>query len=172
MTDQQKSRLEYAKSTKPAWPKNKIGPNVLVHKTAIIGEDGFGFARDLDGSYVKMHHRGNVEISEGCEIRAYVTIDRAVEGSTIIGIDNKIDHHVHIAHNAKIGDHNTFANGCSIEGSCEIGNCNTFGSNVTVQRKVKIGSRCRFGSGTVVVKDVPDNSIVVGNPGRVIRTNG
>lgn len=170
MTEQQKQRLEYAKKSKPAWPKNQIGNNVLIHQTAIIGEDGFGFARDYDGSYVKMHHRGNVVIGEGTEIRAYVTIDRAVEGSTIIGTGNKLDHHVHIAHNAKIGDYNTFANGCSIEGSCEIGSFNTFGSNVTVQRKVKIGSNCRFGSGSVVVKDVPDNSIVVGNPGKIIRT--
>jgi acetyltransferase-like isoleucine patch superfamily enzyme len=197
MTDQQKARLEYAKATKPAWPKNKIAKNTKIHFTAIIGGrlwivrflyfvldyiyrffgrffilDGFGYSRDLDGSYVKMHHRGNVEISEGCEIRAYVTIDRAVIGSTFLDVGNKLDHHVHIAHNAKIGKYNTFANGCSIEGSCEIGSFNTFGSNVTVQRKVKIGSRCRFGSGTVVVKDVPDNSIVVGNPGKVIRTNG
>lgn len=172
MTEQQKARLEYAKLSKPAYPKHEIAENVLIHKTAVIGEDGFGFARDYDGSYVKMQHRGNVVISEGCEIRAYVTIDRAVEGSTFLDVGNKIDHHVHIAHNAKIGKYNTFANGCSIEGSCEIGSFNTFGSNVTVQRKVKIGSNCRFGSGTVVVKDVPDNSIVVGNPGRIIRTNG
>jgi len=172
MTDQQKQRLEYAKSSVDFKPENNIHFSCIIHPTAVIGLDGFGFARDYDGSYVKMPHRGNVVISANCEIRAYVTIDRAVEGSTFLDIGNKLDHHVHIAHNAKIGRYNTFANGCSIEGSCEIGSYNTFGSNVTVQRKVNIGSHCRFGSGTVVVKDVPDNSIVVGNPGKVIRTNG
>jgi UDP-3-O-[3-hydroxymyristoyl] glucosamine N-acyltransferase len=170
MTEQQLARLEYAKSAKGFRPEDVIHPTAIIHKTAVIGMDGFGFARDHDGTYVKMPHSGNVVIEKGVEIRAYVTVDRAVEGSTVIGEGNKIDHHVHFAHNCKIGEYNTFANGCSIEGSCEIGSYNTFGSNVTVQRKVKIGNRCRFGSGTVVVKDVPDGSIVVGNPGRVIRT--
>jgi acetyltransferase-like isoleucine patch superfamily enzyme len=55
-----------------------------------------------------------------------------------------------------------------IEGSCEVGDYNTFGTNVIVQRKVKIGSHCKFGSGTVIVKDVPDGSIMVGNPARYL----
>ena len=169
MNDLQKQRLEFAKTHKEEWPENEIGEDVLIHRTAVIGNDGFGYARDVDGSFVKMPHAGNVVIGDGTEIRAYVTIDRAVEGSTVIGEHNKLDHHVHIAHNVQVGNYNTFANGCSIEGSCVVGSYNTFGSNVTVQRKVKIGSYCRFGSGTVVVKDVPDGSIVVGNPARIIK---
>jgi UDP-3-O-[3-hydroxymyristoyl] glucosamine N-acyltransferase len=169
MNEQQKARLEFARSHKPSWPENEIGEDCLIHPTAMIGLDGFGYVRQEDGSYIPMPHAGNVVIGERCEIRAYVTIDRAVQGSTVIGMDNKFDHHVHVAHNVKIGDHNTFANGCSIEGSCTVGSYNTFGSNVTAQRKVKIGNWCRFGSGTVVVKDVPDGSIVVGNPGKIIR---
>jgi UDP-3-O-[3-hydroxymyristoyl] glucosamine N-acyltransferase len=169
MTDQQKQRLKFAKKHNEEFPENKIHETVVIHTTAIVGMDGFGFAREEDGSFVKMPHAGNVWIEEGTELRAFVTVDRAVQGSTIIGKHNKIDHHVHIAHNAVIGDYNTFANGCSIEGSCMIGSFNTFGSNVTVQRKVKIGSHCRFGSGTVVAKDIPDGAIVVGNPGRILR---
>jgi UDP-3-O-[3-hydroxymyristoyl] glucosamine N-acyltransferase len=171
MTDQQKERLLYAKTARESWPENDIAEDVLIHRTAVIGLDGFGYARDVDGSYVKMPHSGNVVIEPEVEIRAFVTIDRAVNGSTVIGQGTKIDHHVHIAHNAKIGRYNTFANGCSIEGSCEVGSYNTFGSNVTVQRKVKIGNWCRFGSGAVITKDIPDYSIVVGNPGKIIRQN-
>lgn len=169
MNDLQKERLAFVKKHKEAHPDNSIHESVIIHPTAIIGMDGFGYAREDDGSFVKMPHAGNVVIKEGTEIRAYVTIDRGVVSSTSIGMHNKIDHHVHIAHNVIIDDYNTFANGCSVEGGVMIGSYNTFGSNVTVQRKVKIGSKCRFGSGTVVVKDVPDGSIVVGNPGRIIR---
>jgi UDP-3-O-[3-hydroxymyristoyl] glucosamine N-acyltransferase len=168
MTEQQKARLEFAKTHKEAWPENEIHPSAIIHPAALIGNDGFGYARELDGTYIKMPHAGNVRIEQGVEIRAYVTVDRAVEGSTVIGEGNKLDHHCHVAHNVKIGKYNTFANGCCIEGSCEIGSYNTFGSNVTVQRKVKIGSNCRFGSGAVIVKDVPDGSKVVGNPGRIL----
>lgn len=168
MTDKEKARLEFAKTHVEMHPYDNIHYSAIIDRTAIIGKDGFGFARDSDGTLVKVNHAGNVIIEKGVEIRAFVTIDRAVNGSTIIGEGTKIDHHTHVAHGVKIGKWNTFANGCVIEGSCEVGDYNTFGTNVIVQRKVKIGSNCKFGSGTVIVKDVPDNSIMVGNPARYL----
>lgn len=42
-------------------------------------------------------------------------------------------------------------------------------SNVTVCPGVTIGNGCVIGAGTVVTKDIPDNSLVVGVPGKVIR---
>ena len=168
MTEKEKARLEFAKNSHPMYPYNNVHSSAIIHKTALIGEDGFGFARDVDGTLVKINHAGNVVIESQVEIRAFVTVDRAVKGSTFIGQGTKIDHHCHIAHNVKIGKWNTFANGCVIEGSCEVGDYNTFGTNVIVQRKVKIGSNCKFGSGTVIVKDVPDGSVMVGNPARYL----
>lgn len=44
------------------------------------------------------------------------------------------------------------------------------GGNVTVLPGVTISKNSVVGAGTVVTKDVPENSIVVGNPGRVIRS--
>ena len=49
-----------------------------------------------------------------------------------------------------------------------IGNNVTLGANVTIIGDVKIGDNCIIGAGAVVVKDVPADSIVVGNPGKVI----
>lgn len=42
-------------------------------------------------------------------------------------------------------------------------------SNVTVCPGVTIGNGCVIGAGTVVTKDIPDNSLVLGVPGKVIR---
>lgn len=42
-------------------------------------------------------------------------------------------------------------------------------SNVTVCPGVTIGNNCVIGAGSVVTKDIPDNSLVVGVPGRVVR---
>ena len=168
MTDKEKARLEFAKNSVESWPENEIHSSAIIHKTALIGENGFGFSRDVDGTLVKVNHAGNVIIENGVEIRAFVTVDRAVNGSTVIREGCKIDHHCHIAHGVSLGKYNTFANGCVIEGSCVVGDYNTFGTNVIVQRKVKIGSYCKFGSGTVIVKDVPDGSIMVGNPARYL----
>ena len=51
-----------------------------------------------------------------------------------------------------------------------VGNNVWFGANVTVVPGVTIGDNCVIGAGSVVVKDIPDNSLAVGNPCRVIRT--
>ncbi|ANE02895.1 sugar O-acetyltransferase [Corynebacterium crudilactis] len=50
-----------------------------------------------------------------------------------------------------------------------IGEDTWLGGNVTVVGGVRIGDRCVIGAGAVVTKDIPDDSIAVGNPARVIR---
>lgn len=159
-------RLSFARSAKWKLPDNQIHESAIISIYSMVGSDGFGYVRLEDESLLEMPHAGNVIIEKDVVIRMFVTVDRAVKGSTVIGEGTKVDHHCHLAHGCKIGKHNTFANGCIIEGSCEVGDHNTFGAGVIVQTKVKIGSHCKFGSGAVVVKDVEDNSIMVGNPAR------
>lgn len=50
-----------------------------------------------------------------------------------------------------------------------IGDNCWFGANVTVMPGVKIGSGCVIGAGSVVTKDIPDNSLAIGVPARVIK---
>lgn len=164
-------RLAFARSHKEEWPDDVIGEYTVILDTVVLGGNGFGWVRQEDGSLIKMPHRGNVVIEDNVLIRDFCTIDRAVNGSTIIGEGTKLDHHVHVAHGAKLGKHNTLANGCIIEGSCEVGDYNTFGAGVIIQTKVKVGSHCIIGSGSVVTKDVEDYSVMVGNPARLLRKN-
>lgn len=165
-------RLAFARSHKAEYLINHIDPSAkIMWMYSKIGLDGFGYVRQEDGSLLEMPHAGNVVIEKDVVIRAFVTIDRAVKGSTVIREGTCIDHHSHVAHGAKIGKHNTLANGCIIEGSCEVGDYNTFGAGVIVQTKVKIGSHCIFGSGAVVTKDVEDYSVMVGNPAKLLRRN-
>lgn len=51
----------------------------------------------------------------------------------------------------------------------KVGNNVWFGGNVTLLSGVTIGDNCVIGAGSVVVKDIPANSLAVGNPCRVIR---
>lgn len=167
----EEERLQFAKSISDEFPANEIDEVCVIHKTSVIGEDGFGWVREKDGTLYRFPHKGNVVIERFVVIRDFVTVDRAAVGSTVIGEGTKVDHHCHIAHGAKIGKYNTLANGCIIEGSCEIGDYNTFGAGVIVQTKVKIGSHCKFGSGAVVTRDVYDYSVMVGNPAKFLRKN-
>lgn len=50
-----------------------------------------------------------------------------------------------------------------------IGDNVWIGGNVCVMPGVKIGNGCVIGAGSVVIKDIPDNTVSVGNPCRVIR---
>ena len=45
----------------------------------------------------------------------------------------------------------------------------SIGSNATILPGIKIGKNSTIGAGAVVTKDVPSNSIVVGNPAKVIK---
>ena len=53
-----------------------------------------------------------------------------------------------------------------------IGNNVWIGGSVTVLPGVTIGDNCTIGAGSVVTKDIPANSIAVGNPCRVIKKVG
>ena len=51
----------------------------------------------------------------------------------------------------------------------DVGNDVWVGANVCIQKGVSIGSGAIIGSGSVVTKDVEPYSIIVGNPGRLLR---
>lgn len=155
-------RLRYAEETDAEYPPNKIHWSANYHHTAVIGKDGFGYARAEDGTLIKIPHRGNVVIEKDVEIAAYVCIDRAVVGSTIIGEGTRIDNHVHVAHGVKIGKNCLIVAGTVIGGSCEIGDNCFIGINASIKNKVRIGNGVTIGMGAIVLADVPDGMTVVG----------
>jgi maltose O-acetyltransferase len=54
--------------------------------------------------------------------------------------------------------------------SISIGNDVWVGGNVSILPGVKVGNNCVIGAGSVVNRDIPDNSVAVGNPCRVIKS--
>jgi UDP-3-O-[3-hydroxymyristoyl] glucosamine N-acyltransferase len=100
-----------------------IGNRVVIQPGAVIGGEGFGFAKE-QGSWVKIAQLGGVRIGDDVEIGANTTIDRGAISDTVIGNGVKLDNQIMIAHNVQIGD-NTAMAGCSgISGSTKIGrNC-------------------------------------------------
>lgn len=66
-------------------------------------------------------------------------------------------------------DFNTRNQGLEYAKPIEVGNNVWIGGNVVVLPGVKIGNNCVIGAGSVVTKDIPDNSVAVGNPCKVIK---
>lgn len=98
----------------------KLGRRVFVHAGAVIGSDGFGYARDGD-HWFKVPQLGRVIIGDDVEIGANTAIDRGALNDTIIGNGVKIDNQVQVAHNVRIGDDTAIAGCVGIAGSAVIG---------------------------------------------------
>jgi acetyltransferase-like isoleucine patch superfamily enzyme len=74
-----------------------------------------------------------------------------------------------ISHDCKIGDYTTIAGSATICGGVTIGESSYIGAGASIIGNVTIGECCLVGIGAVVLEDVPDNTVVVGNPARPIR---
>ncbi|HAF56044.1 MAG TPA: UDP-3-O-(3-hydroxymyristoyl)glucosamine N-acyltransferase, partial [Thauera sp.] len=89
-----------------------IGEDCILHSGVVIGADGFGFAREKSGAWVKIPQTGRVVIGNDVEIGAGTTIDRGALDDTVIGDGVKLDNLIQIAHNVRVGEHTIMA-GCA-----------------------------------------------------------
>lgn len=69
-----------------------------------------------------------------------------------------------------VADHRMRRGGWEQAKPISIGENTWLGANVTVLPGVSIGKQCVVGAGTLVTRDIPDNSLVLGSPGTVVRT--
>ena len=92
-----------------------------------------------------------------------------VNADALIGKHCIINTGATIEHDCTIHDFAHIAPGVVLTGAVEVGSLTLVGANTTVVPGVKIGQNCLVAAGTVVTKDIPDNALVRGNPGRVIK---
>ena len=156
-----------------------IGSNVIIRNTLIknnvsildgcvIGKKGFGFFPNKDGN-IRYPHIGIVIIEDNCEIGCGSTIDRGSLSNTIIGKNTFIDNQVHIAHNNKIGENCIIAGQVGFAGSSSLGNNVMIGGQAGISGHLKVGNNVQIGGGSGVIKDVPDNSKVMGYPAKDLK---
>ena len=75
-----------------------------------------------------------------------------------------------VGHDAAIGDFVTLAPGVHVSGNVTLGEGASVGTGANIIEKKTVGAWSTLGAGTTVILDVPDNSTVVGVPGKVVKT--
>ena len=141
-----------------------IGDNCVIHSCAILGADGFGFAPNEQGEFIKVPQTGNVVIEDNVDVGASTSIDRATLGSTIIRKGVKLDNHIQIAHNVEIGKNTVIAAQTGIAGSTKIGENCMIGGQVGIVGHITIGNNVKIQAQSGIGRNVKDNEILQGSP--------
>ena len=145
-----------------------IGDNAIIHSGTVIGSDGFGFVTDQDINH-KIPQNGYVIIGNDVEIGANCAIDRGTIGNTIIENQCKLDNHVHLAHNVRLGKGCLLTAAVTIAGSVDVGEFCIFAGHVGVAPHVTIGARSVLAAKTGVSKSLTGGKVYAGMPAREIR---
>ena len=120
-------------------------PRTLIHPTAAISSEA--------------------TLGRGCLVAAQVAVNPAAR----IGDNVILNTSASVDHDCEIGSHAHIAPGVRLGGLVKVGDESLVGIGACVKPGVVIGCRCLVGAGAVVVHDVPDGTVVCGNPARRLR---
>lgn len=116
---------------------------------------------------------GDVNIGEGSSVWFSSVVRGDIENITIGKYTNIQDNatvHTETDIPTKLGDYVVIGHNAIIHG-CTIGDNSLIGMGATVLNNAVIGKNCIIGAGSVVTegKIIPDNSMVIGLPGKIVR---
>jgi UDP-3-O-[3-hydroxymyristoyl] glucosamine N-acyltransferase len=142
-----------------------LGDDVTLENGAIVGADGFGFAKNEAGHWEKIPQSGPVRLGSRVDVQANACIDRATVGETAIGDGTKVDNLVQIGHGSRVGQNTLICAQTGLAGSSVIGN------NVILAGQTGVAGHCTLGDGVIltaqsaVSHDVPPGKTLSGSPG-------
>jgi UDP-3-O-[3-hydroxymyristoyl] glucosamine N-acyltransferase len=140
-----------------------LGDNVVLQNGAIVGADGFGFARD-DDHWEKITQSGPAVLESDVEVQANACIDRASVGETRIARGAKIDNLAQVGHGSVVGEHTLLCAQAGLAGSTVMG------KNVIIAGQAGVAGHCHVGDGVVITAqsgthgDIPAGTMVSGSP--------
>jgi UDP-3-O-[3-hydroxymyristoyl] glucosamine N-acyltransferase len=142
----------------------RLGDRVVVQNGAVIGSDGFGFARDGGGRYHRFPQVGVVVVEDDVDIGALAAIDRAALGETRIARGCKIDNLVQVGHSVTVGEDTVLAGQVGIAGSSRVGKRVTLAGQVGVAGHLSIGDGAVATAQTGIPSSIDEGAVVSGYP--------
>jgi sugar O-acyltransferase (sialic acid O-acetyltransferase NeuD family) len=106
-------------------------------------------------------------LGSGCQVLAQsaVCVDAKLGAACIVNTSASVDHECVLGQGVHI------APGAHLAGCVEVGDFTLVAVGAVVLPRIRIGRDCIIGAGAVVTRNVPDSSVVYGNPARVVRNN-
>ena len=144
--------------------RSQIGQRVVIHNNTVVGCDGFGYAKDEKGGWLKIPQTGRVVIEDDVEIGAGTVIDRASVGETRIGRGTKIDNLVQIGHSCTVAEDSLLCAQVGLAGSSHIGSRVVLAGQVGVAGHLKIGDDAVMTTKSAVSHDVASGKMISGIP--------
>jgi UDP-3-O-[3-hydroxymyristoyl] glucosamine N-acyltransferase len=142
-----------------------LGDHVTLENGAVIGADGFGFAKNEQGHWEKIPQSGLVRLGNRVDVQANACVDRATVGVTEIAAGAKIDNLVQVGHGSRVGENTMICAQTGLAGSSVVG------KNAILAGQTGIAGHCTVGDGVIltaqsaVSHDVPAGKMISGSPG-------
>lgn len=110
-------------------------------------------------------------ISRNSSIENGVTINAGAIVNALAHIGNAaiVNSGAVVEHECVVSDYAHIAPGAVLAGNVKVGEASFIGANAVVKQGVTIGANVTIGAGSVIIRDIPDNCVVVGNPGKLIK---
>jgi len=142
----------------------RIGNRVILQNGVVVGGDGFGFAKQADGTHFKIVQSGPVIIEDDVEIQSLTSVDRATVGETRIKRGAKIDSLVQIGHACTVGEDNIICAQVGLAGSSILGRNVLLAGQVGISGHLTIHDNSIVYAQSGVGGDVPAGSVISGSP--------
>jgi len=141
-----------------------LGARVIIHNNVVVGADGFGYAKDETGRWVKIPQTGRVVVEDDVEIGAGTTIDRASVGETRIARGAKIDNLVQIGHSCTVGEDALLCAQVGLAGTSRIGRRVILAGQVGVAGHLTIGDDVVMTAKSATSHNIPPGKVISGVP--------
>ncbi|MFZ0214271.1 MAG: UDP-3-O-(3-hydroxymyristoyl)glucosamine N-acyltransferase [Candidatus Acidiferrales bacterium] len=142
----------------------QIGNRVILQNGSVIGGDGFGFARQANGSWYKIQQSGRTIIGDDVEVQVNSAIDRATVGETLIKRGAKIDNLVQVGHACTVGEDTLLCGQVGLAGSSVIGDRCIMAGQSAAAGHLHIGDGAVLTAQSAVSHDIPPGATYSGSP--------
>jgi UDP-3-O-[3-hydroxymyristoyl] glucosamine N-acyltransferase len=164
---------------------SKVGPGATVFPNAVLYENTVVGARCLIHAGASLGTAtaadgpcdgppgspppGNVELADDVDVGAATVIDRGAGGATVVGDNTKIDNHVTIGPDARIGPHNLLCSQVLLMRRCRLGRYVVVAGQAAVSPGVQVQDGAVLGGKASIHDNVPCRARVVGVPAVIER---